>query len=798
MKMNLGRLKHLFDDASTGGARSSNRDAPRNRRFLAFFVNWYAGGRSIGTLGAVLTASGAFVAGALCVWLQLWTKFPSTVPHGVRVTGIAVLAAGTFLAAYYRHVGERIRRTAAMTLASALLDTNRECMKLLDLDGRMLRISEHGAKLMDVASPQDITGADWLGFWHGVDSVAAHAAFNGALAGERTAFRGVCQTMRGTAKTWESRLSPIEDENGTVIAVVCASSDVSAQAALIDQLRSKSELMCEMELHMPVVFYSYSANYDHFHYITAGCERLFGLTQKVFQTTPSAWLDLVMPDSVSPVLREMHRIVAEGTDGKVQYWIKRDGEERCLRSTGFPIRDAAGKVLRVVGITQDVTGEQQRIIELDRLAYTDSLTGLANRAALLRDIERRCAAGIPFGLLFVDLDRFKVLNDTLGHVAADHLLRKVGDVIKAALPADAFIARLGGDEFAVLVDSATDRPGFEQIAQTLLAELARTRLEDRTGVYMTASIGISQYPEHGADHEALLSSADVAMYAAKKNGRNGFRFAGKEAAETIGDFELERDLPEALNSNQFLLHFQTIHETGSLCVQGTEALIRWNHPTRGLIPPGVFIPILEETGFVADVGVWVLNSALQQLAAWRRAGAMELGISVNVSARQLGGDMIVRQVERALHKHGIPPGKLEIELTETALMQNPQEARKAIVALKRLGVRIAIDDFGTGYSSLKYLADFAPHTLKIDRHFTSKVAHDAATQSIVEGIVGLSHRLEIKVIAEGVEEEAQLDILRKVNCDYVQGYLLNRPQPAAHLDELIVARDYAGLLTRRD
>jgi EAL domain-containing protein (putative c-di-GMP-specific phosphodiesterase class I) len=266
------------------------------------------------------------------------------------------------------------------------------------------------------------------------------------------------------------------------------------------------------------------------------------------------------------------------------------------------------------------------------------------------------------------------------------------------------------------------------------------------------------------------------MYAAKKTGRNGYQFAGKEAARTIGDFELERDVPEALKTNQFFLHFQTIHEPHSLAVHSAEALIRWQHPRRGKISPGDFIPLLEETGFVEDVGVWVLDNALRQLAAWRQAGSMNLGVSVNVSARQLGSEQIVREVDRALKQFGIPPGKLEIELTETALMKNPKQAQKSIVELKRLGVRIAIDDFGTGYSSLMYLADFEPHTLKIDRHFTSKIEHDPTTQTIVEGVIGLAHKLGIKVIAEGVEEAAQLEILRQVNCDYVQGYLLSRPQ----------------------
>ena len=390
--------------------------------------------------------------------------------------------------------------------------------------------------------------------------------------------------------------------------------------------------------------------------------------------------------------------------------------------------------------------------------------------------------------MFVDLDRFKVLNDTLGHVAADRLLKGIGDVIKGTLPPDAYVARLGGDEFAVLIGSAAEKAGLEDLARVLLAELSRSGRDDGAGTFVTASIGISLFPQHGANHEALLTSADVAMYAAKKAGRNCFMFAGKEAAETIDDFELECAVPDALASDQFLLHYQTIHEPRTLSVHCTEALIRWNHPRRGLIPPGVFVPILEETGFIADVGSWVLNSALGQLAEWRRHGAYHLGMSVNVSARQLRGDAIVWQVDRALKRFGVPPAKLEIELTETALMENAYHAQRIIAALKSLGVRIAIADFGTGYSTLKYLADFAPDTLKIDRSFTSKLVSDTTTQTIVEGVIDLSRKLGIKVVAEGVEEQRQLDILRDVHCDFVQGFFLSRPQPPENLEQAVVFR----------
>ena len=543
---------------------------------------------------------------------------------------------------------------------------------------------------------------------------------------------GVCGCIGGTshpfsrpfaygcraAEWWDTRLTPIKNNAGRVVAVVGASLDVTNQTDLLAELQSKNELVSEMEAHMPLVFYTYSADFQSFHYVSAGSSKVFGIEPQTLRLNPTAWVDLVLEEDLPSLRAEMHRIVSQSVEGRVEYRIRRaDGSIRWLRSTGYPVRASDGTVLRIIGTAEDITGERERIATLDKQAFTDSLTGLANRAALFREMEARCAARAPFGLMFVDLDRFKVLNDTLGHVAADRLLKGIGAVIKAALPPDAYVARLGGDEFAVLIGCIADKTGLESLAQALLAELLRSGRNDGAGAFVTASIGISLYPEHGANHEALLTSADVAMYAAKKAGRNCFMFAGKEAAETIDDFALERDVPDALASNQFLLHYQTIHEPRTLSVHSTEALLRWNHPRRGLIAPGVFVPILEETGFIAEVGSWVLDHALSQLAQWRRHGAVGLGMSVNVSARQLRGDGIVWEVERALKKFGIPPVQLEIELTETTLMENPDRAQKVIAALKALGVRIAIDDFGTGYSTLKYLADFAPDTLKIDRAF---------------------------------------------------------------------------------
>ncbi|WP_109476593.1 EAL domain-containing protein [Paraburkholderia sp. C35] len=758
-------------------SRQSADRSHQDQHFLALLLDAWSSRRPIGTIGFAVSVATGIGVGTASIALQMALRGPASAPFSVQVALGATAGAIAMIAVRQRFAAQKARQSAAMALASSFLDASRDCVKLLDLQGHMLRINDYGATLMEATSPMQLAGADWLGFWQGDDHDAATAAFKSALSGTPASFRGSCATTTGQPKWWDSQLIPVKDHTGKVVAVVCASLDITKQTQLLQQLRAKSELMSEMEAHVKLVFFSYSANFEYFHYITAGSSNVFGLEPEEFMRNPNSWRELVVQEDRAGLQAEMARIMAESTEGRAQYRIRKaDGTVHWLRSTGYPVIDEKGNVLRIVGITEDVTAEQERIAELDRLAYTDSLTGLANRAALLREIENRCAAGEPFGLMFVDLDRFKVLNDTLGHLAADHLLRNVGSVIRRALPDDAYVARLGGDEFAVLIGSVIDTAGLEAQAKALLGGLAENRLQDNAGAFITASIGISIFPEHGSGHDALLSSADVAMYAAKKTGRNGYQFAGKEAARTIGDFELERDVPEALATNQFFLHFQTIHEPHTLAVHSAEALIRWQHPVRGLVPPCDFIPLLEETGFVEDVGVWVLDNALRQLAAWRLAGATNLGVSVNVSARQLGSEQIVRDVDRALKQYNIPPGKLEIELTETALMKNPKQAQKSIVELKRLGVRIAIDDFGTGYSSLMYLADFEPHTLKIDRHFTSKIDHDPTTQTIVEGVIGLARKLGIKVIAEGVEQAAQLEILRQVNCDYVQGYLLSRPQ----------------------
>ncbi|SAL02880.1 putative bifunctional diguanylate cyclase/phosphodiesterase [Caballeronia ptereochthonis] len=763
---------------SAAGIRGAQSNASsQNQQFLSFVLARHARGVPLRLSGLALVAAAAFGVASLILHVL------GDLAPPVRLC-LAVGASAAVFAFALRHLlGAQSRAIAAQSLASALLDANRECIKLLDVNGRMLRISEFGAELMQATSPEALAGANWLGFWSGDDAAAASAAFDGALRGARTSFTGACATTKGGEKWWHSRLIPIMDaRNQRVLALLCASSDVTREKKLSTDLRAKEQLMSEMETHVRMAFYSYSADFSYFHHVSAGSCAVFGIDPAVLHEHPTAWLELVLPDDLPPLQAEMSRIVAESTEGRIQYRIRRaDGAVRWIRSTGFPVRDEAGTVTHIVGISEDVTAEHEYLAELDRLAYSDALTGLANRSALVRRIEERCAAGLPFGLMFIDLDRFKVLNDTLGHTAADRLLREIGDIIKAALPQDAYVARLGGDEFAALLSAPTERTRLSRAAESVLAALAESGRLGRAEAFVTASIGISMYPQDGADQEALLTNADIAMYAAKKAGRNGFRFTGKHATERIIDFELERDLPAALAGDQFVLHYQSIHEPRSLDVHSVEALIRWRHPTRGLISPSVFIPILEESGFIVQVGGWVIDRALGQLARWRQAGATALGVSINVSARQLVSCDIVEVVNEALRRHGVPHSSLQIEITESALMENPTLAQETLSALRQLGVRVAIDDFGTGHSSLRYLADFAPHALKLDRSFIARMPSDDSIRMIVRGMIDISHGLGVRVIAEGVEHAAQLDMLIDAHCDLIQGYHLSRPLPAEQI-----------------
>ena len=437
---------------------------------------------------------------------------------------------------------------------------------------------------------------------------------------------------------------------------------------------------------------------------------------------------------------------------------------------------------------------------VDQIRYQalhDPLTGLPNRSLILDRTEQMLARARrsidPVAALFIDLDGFKDVNDTLGHGSGDQLLRAVAERLSVTMRASDSIGRLGGDEFVVLVDGTTMDSGPELVADRLLEVLRSPfELEGASGgaVTLTASIGIAVGTRSTAAE--LLRDADIALYEAKAFGKNCFVVFQPEMHTAVQDHHLlQMDLRDALSSNQFFLVYQPILNLRSGEVIGAEALLRWRHPLRGVVQPDDFIPMLEDSGMIVDVGRWVLDEACRQVARWRADGH-DLSISVNVSARQLESDQLIGDVEQSLRVSGLEPGSLTIEITETAIMRNVSEVVPRLEALKTTGVRIAIDDFGTGYSSLAYLQRFPVDTLKIDRTFISSMAESPEASALIRTLVQLGKTLGLETLAEGIEEQQQFLQLEREECDSGQGYLFARPLEPEALVEFLSALAVKG------
>jgi diguanylate cyclase (GGDEF)-like protein/PAS domain S-box-containing protein len=450
-----------------------------------------------------------------------------------------------------------------------------------------------------------------------------------------------------------------------------------------------------------------------------------------------------------------------------------DGERQFVEATAF-----------------DITA--RRLAE-EQIAYQtnyDALTGLPNPNLLRERLEvalthsERTARQVC--VAFLDLDHFKAINDTLSHRIGDQLLQLVAYRLQNCLREYDTVARLGGDEFTVILQHVKSREDAAHIASKLLQSIREPFLLDGREFFLTASVGLAVSGVHGTDAETLLRNADVAMYRAKDSGRNTFEFFGQASGDHAAErFELENDLRRALQREELRLHFQPqIHSvTGKiLCM---EALLRWYHPTRGLIPPATFIPIAEEVGLIIPIGEWVLEQACSEAAAWRRDHGWDLRVAVNLSPRQFHQKDLPEVIARVLEKTGLPADYLEIEITESNAMQNPEMAIKTLSFLKAMGLRISIDDFGTGYSSLSHLRRFPIDSLKIDQSFVREIETNENDAAIVSAVIAMAHKLRLTVIAEGVETEHQSAFLRSQQCEQMQGFLFSKPRPVEDLRELM-------------
>ncbi|WP_449757840.1 EAL domain-containing protein [Ectopseudomonas khazarica] len=471
-----------------------------------------------------------------------------------------------------------------------------------------------------------------------------------------------------------------------------------------------------------------------------------------------------------------------------EVWLKRKGGENFPAWVGITaVHDEEGDLVSYVCFFSDISERKASEQRIHRLAYYDALTHLPNRTlfqdrlhSALQHAERHDEWVV---LMFLDLDRFKPINDSLGHAAGDRMLKDVAVRLSACVDGDDTVARMGGDEFTLLLQPRATREGALNraihVAEQILASLARPFVLEGREFFVTASIGIALAPQDGDELSQLMKNADTAMYHAKERGKNNFQFYQADMnASALERLELESDLRHAQEQGQFVLHYQPQFSGDGRRLTGVEALLRWNHPSRGLVPPDDFIPVLEELGLVVQVGEWVLEEACRQLRAWHDEKIRIPKVSVNLSARQFAEGDLSARIAAIIERTGLPPACLEVELTESILMHDVTSAMQTLHELKRLGLCIAVDDFGTGYSSLNYLKQFPIDVLKIDRSFVDGLPEGEQDAQIARAIIAMAHSLNMMVIAEGVESQAQLDFLREHGCDEVQGYLLGRPLQA--------------------
>src|SRR5713226_6569259 len=524
-----------------------------------------------------------------------------------------------------------------------------------------------------------------------------------------------------------------------------------------------------------------------------------GFMQRIWRSCEPVWIDDVLKDAIfrrAPAAAKcgLHSLfafpilVGRNIIGVMEFF------SHNIRQPDEILIETARSIGIQIGQFRQRKQAEERI---QYLAYYDGLTGLPNRTLFSQGLNHALTQARRYkktlAVLFIDLDRFKNINDTLGHEAGDSLLQEMAKRLSDCLRESDTVARLGGDEFVVLIEEITDPKYAANVARKIVAAALNPFVLKGGEYHITASIGISTYPDDGEDEQTLMKHADIAMYLAKDHGKNNYQFY--LAQINVHSFErlaLESSLRHALERNEFLLHYQPKIDMKTGDFTGMEALIRWQHPDLGMVSPALFIPLAEETGLIVPIGRWVLKTACAQNKAWQEQGLPRLRISVNLSARQFTEENLVQDVARVLEETGLEPELLELEITESMVMYNPDQAVKLLSELKAMGLYVAIDDFGIGYSSLSQLKRFPIDTIKVDRSFIKDLMENRDDAAITEAIIAMGKSLNLNVIAEGVETNDQVNFLRDHQCDEMQGYYFSKPTPENEFADLL--RNGKGLL----
>ncbi|MBU1664402.1 MAG: EAL domain-containing protein, partial [Gammaproteobacteria bacterium] len=718
-------------------------------------------------------ADSGLSAGFLAIWIGILTAL---------LIGLVLVATMAWrqrdLASRLRISEQRIRR---------ILDTTQEGFLMTDLDNVVAEVNPAFAKLLG-GRPEDFVGRSIYDFVDAANRTILVTQGARRERGEQSIYEVDLTRLDGIAVPCQFSASPIADETGAKAGAFALVSDLSsrrAHEAYVRQVVAMFESTAEGVMLTDLKGHILSVN-PAFTAVTGYSEA------EAIGRNPSFLKSGRHTDEFYQLM--WAELLATG-HWQGELWDRRkNGEVYPEWLTISAVRDTNGAVQSYVGVFSDISHIKRSEAELERLAHYDPLTGLPNRilmhAQLNHALDRARRHKERVAIMVLDLDGFKTVNDSLGHPAGDLLLQTIAERLRRLLRREDTVARMGGDEFAVIVE-AIGNPGL--IAEKIIRAVSEPVELDGHSALVTASVGIALFPDDGNDTTSLLQAADMAMYASKQAGRNTSRFHHADMTRAAQQrLVIEQGLRRALDNDELEVWFQPQFDLLSGDLVGAEALVRWRSPERGLVPPNDFIPIAEETGLILPLGEWVLRQSCRHAVEWQARGLGAGSVSVNVAGPQIERGDFFAIVQTVLEETGWPAERLELEITESFLLRNAEQAMAVVQKLSELGVKVAIDDFGTGYSSLSYLKYLRVNKLKIDQSFVRDLPGDHDDAAITRAVISLGHNLGFSVIAEGVESDAQREFLKQEGCDQAQGYFYSRPLPAAEFENFLRARSAAA------
>jgi len=525
---------------------------------------------------------------------------------------------------------------------------------------------------------------------------------------------------------------------------------------------------------------------------------MLGYKEDELDNSYRTWVTHMHPDDRRKLFEEAKKAIQNRTPLHCKHRIKhKDGRWICVLNRGKAFYNEDGKVIMISGFQTDITKEILALEEVEKQknilhhqAHHDALTGLPNKILFMDRLEQAIKKAKrsfnKIAVLFIDLDNFKKINDSMGHDTGDEVLVQVATRLQNCIRKSDTLARLGGDEFIIIIDEIKDKDLAIHLAQKLVLAMSEPLHVKGQDTYITNSVGVSIFPEDGYDANTLLKNADAAMYKAKDDGKNSYQFYKEEMTEKA--FErllMENSLRQALENEEFVVHYQPQIDTKTEELVGMEALVRWNHPSMGLVPPSKFIPLAEETGLIVQLDRWVMKTAMNQISKWNSQNAENKFVSLNLSMKQLDQKDFLEFVKKSLHETKCLPSFLELEITESQIMKDAKKCIHILEKVKELGILISIDDFGTGYSSLSYLKKFPISKIKIDQSFVRDLPTDEDDVALVKAIISIAKNLNLSTIAEGVETNEQREFMLKHGCDKIQGYFYSKPIPADEMEKLL-------------